>query len=360
MKKKRYLYLEAMRILACYFVIFNHTGKAGYMLYTKREVGSLQYFVYMFVSIFCKFSVPMFFAISGSLLLAKEQEKLSTLWKKRILKIFVTLTVFSGLYYGQIVLLGQQTFDIKNFLWQLYDSDWNFSYWYLYAYIGMLMALPFLRTMAKNLETKYFYYIFVLVLFFKNVLPFLQFYFWNGLHSLNGQLNVGWLTTDTFFYPLLGYFLQYKVKDIEKKGKLILLLWCADIIGIVLACYATHLRVIRTSEVDAQVFHNYFAIVNVSTLFLTIKYLFVRYKTKVPWWMEKLICSLGGCTFGIYLWHVMILDKVKSFYFWDYLRKTLCMNPMIITFLLCFCVMMICYIITWVMKKIPIIKNLVG
>lgn len=359
MQKKKYLYLEAMRILACFFVIFNHTGKAGYMLFTKREVGSIQYFAYMFISIFCKFSVPIFFAISGVLLLSKEQESLGRLWKKRVLKIVVTLVVFSGLYYGQIVLSGQQTFDIQKFFWQLYDSDWNFSYWYLYAYIAMLMVLPFLRTMAKHLETKYFYYMFALVIFFKNILPFLQFLFWNGMHSLNGQLNIGWLTADIFFYPMLGYFLQYRVKDIEKKGKLILILWAVDIMGIALACYATHLRITRTGEMEAQVFHNYFVMINMATLFLTIKYLFVRYRTKVPWWMEKLICSLGGCTFGIYLWHVMILDEVKSFYFWDYLRKGLGINPMVVAFLLCFCVMVICFIITWVMKKIPILKNIV-
>lgn len=69
--KRNLLHIELIRIIAAYFVIFNHTGKRGFFLFSVYERGSLQYWVYMILSIFCKISVPLFFMIAGALLLKK-------------------------------------------------------------------------------------------------------------------------------------------------------------------------------------------------------------------------------------------------------------------------------------------------
>ena len=37
--KRKNLYFEMMRILACFFVIFNHTGERGYFLFSQRPLG---------------------------------------------------------------------------------------------------------------------------------------------------------------------------------------------------------------------------------------------------------------------------------------------------------------------------------
>ena len=71
-KNNKILYLEIMRIIAIFFVIFNHTNKMGYLAFMNYSYSDLRYWLYMFVSIFCKFSVPLFFMISGALYLEKE------------------------------------------------------------------------------------------------------------------------------------------------------------------------------------------------------------------------------------------------------------------------------------------------
>lgn len=67
--KRNLLHIELIRIIAAYFVIFNHTNKKGFFLFSVYERGSLQYWVYMIFSVFCKISVPLFFMIVGALLL---------------------------------------------------------------------------------------------------------------------------------------------------------------------------------------------------------------------------------------------------------------------------------------------------
>ena len=69
--RRTLLHIELIRIIAAYFVIFDHTGKRGFFVFSVYERGSLQYWVYMILSIFCKILVPLFFMIAGALLLKK-------------------------------------------------------------------------------------------------------------------------------------------------------------------------------------------------------------------------------------------------------------------------------------------------
>ena len=87
--------IELMRIIACFFVIFNHTETNGYFLFSLYDKHSLQFWIYLFLSVFCKFSVPLFFTISGALMLDREPEPLNRLWRYRILKMVIILVTWS-------------------------------------------------------------------------------------------------------------------------------------------------------------------------------------------------------------------------------------------------------------------------
>lgn len=92
--KKKILYVEIIRIAAILFVIFNHTKQQGFVMFTLCEKGSFPYWFNMFFSVITGIGVPLFFMISGMLLLGRE-ETIGYVWKKRILKIAVILFVFS-------------------------------------------------------------------------------------------------------------------------------------------------------------------------------------------------------------------------------------------------------------------------
>lgn len=362
-RHQKYLYLELMRILACFFVIFNHTGNNGFFLFSQRPWGGLQFWIYMFVSIFCKFSVPVFFAISGALLLSKNEEPLKALWCRRIARIAGSLLAFSLIYYIAEIFLGRQTWNLSKFFSQLYDSNWNFSFWYLYAYLQMLITLPLLRALARNLENQYFYYGFAVALFFYAVLPTVQFLLWQDRHSLNGNLRPGWLTANTVMYPLMGYFLHNKVCSIEKKGRLISLMWIFNVLTIALCCIMTYKKAKLTGECSegvSQTFHNTFVMVNTAAIFLSSKYLAVTYEDKLSQWFKKAVFAVGKGTFGIYLWHVLVLRLLTRFKIWELFRDKLDLNYMISAFLVCLCVMVAGYGLTWPMQKIPLIRKLVS
>ena len=93
----RKLHLDILKVLAIFFVMFNHTGTEGFFLFSKSQ-GSLWYGVYLFISIITKIAVPLFFMISGALLLNK-MESWKHILKKRFLRYFIILVFFSFLQY---------------------------------------------------------------------------------------------------------------------------------------------------------------------------------------------------------------------------------------------------------------------
>ena len=90
MKKKKLLYIEFLRAAAIFFVIFNHTATEGFLLFTKYPTDNIQYWLYLAISIFCKFAVPVYFMISGALLLGKDEPlKVKIFIDKSIVEVFV-------------------------------------------------------------------------------------------------------------------------------------------------------------------------------------------------------------------------------------------------------------------------------
>lgn len=182
------------------------------------------------------------------------------------------------------------------------------------------------------------------------------------MHSLNGNLKLGWLTASIVFYPLMGYFLQNRVHHIEKKGKMILIMWLFNILTIIVCCIMTYLKAKFAGECiesKSQAFHNSFSMVNTACIFLTTKYLVAKYEEKFLEWFKMLIFTVGEGTFGIYLWHIMVLRLLESHEIWNVFRDKLNINHMISAFLVSLCVMIISYGCTMIMQKIPFLRKLV-
>ena len=70
--KQRKLYLDFLRIIAIIFVIYNHTSEKGYYLYAYDSPFILKV-IYIATGALIAVAVPIFFMISGSLLIPKEE-----------------------------------------------------------------------------------------------------------------------------------------------------------------------------------------------------------------------------------------------------------------------------------------------
>jgi len=210
---KRLLHLDLLRLMAIVLVIFNHTGDRGYMLFLNQTESPL-YGLYMMLSVFCKIAVPLFFMISGALLLPKE-ESLKQLFSKRILRMALVLLLISVPYY--LWLQRMNGLSVEGFFTHIYSQSASTSLWYLYSYIALLFMLPFLRSMVKNLKREDFLFLFVGHLVLTGVLPCMEFALWKGSVTIHESFAPVLLVTQNVFYALMGYFCEH-VADIEKRN----------------------------------------------------------------------------------------------------------------------------------------------
>lgn len=356
-KEKKQLDIELMRILAAFFVIFNHTRADGYLLFSQYDPQSLKFWVYMMPSVFCKFSVPLFFMISGALLLGRAQESYRTLWTRRIPRMLWILLFWSGVYYLVDVLRGWEDPSAVTFFRVLFEDAWVVPFWYLYAYIAFLISLPLLQRFAKGLENRDFGYLIAVFLVFSCFLPTLQFLLWRNGHHLNGSLQVGWVCSNILFYPCLGYFLRCRVRDFWN-GKRLAVLWLCNLGAIALSAYIAYLCAVETGDAFSQPGLELYAGLNAATLFITCQYLTER--VSFPGWIQKGIRQLGACTFGVYLLHVLFVTNIPFFAERvDFLYLRFHVNHMVSTLLYCGFVFLLCCLITRILKQIPLIKNLI-
>ncbi len=366
-QKQKFLYMEIIRIFACFFVIFTHTE--GHELLQQCSLGSVRYWVYLMISIFYKVEIPLFFAVSGALLLPKT-EGIGRIWRHRILRIFLSLFAFSLLYYICAVKAGTETLGLGIFFAGFIGEGWTIPFWYLYAYISYLICLPFLRRMVQNLTDREFYYLSALIAIFLVILPLLQEFIWSGQFALNSYLNIRWITELTIFYPMMGYFIHCRMKR-NTACRLLIPLWCVCLVVMMLSYFMTRreANVGSIVSLDQNKCSEYVALY-CFTFYLTLKYLVEGIQCKLAgrghqgkalFYIKRIITSVGGCTFGIYLWHIFFIDKlaimkrIRNLYF----SRTGWMDEMVAALVWCVWIMLVSYLVTWVMKKIPGLKKLV-
>ena len=90
--KKKLLHIEFLRFLCIWLVMFTHSATEGFSIFIHRPE-SLFYPFYLAVPFWVKTAVPIFFMISGALLLGRE-EPISTIFKKRIWRFLQVIFVF--------------------------------------------------------------------------------------------------------------------------------------------------------------------------------------------------------------------------------------------------------------------------
>ena len=356
--KRNLLHIELLRIIAAYFVIFNHTSKKGFFLFSVYERGSLPYWVYMFFSVFCKISVPLFFMIAGALLLKKDMN-LKEIWSKKISRILAALVIFTAVtYIGLGIWNGEETLSVVDYVQKLYTNQVTVVFWYLYAYMAFLIALPFLRAIVKTIKSVDYKYLFILFVLFTAVIPCIEYRFGQGNIRLYAELSPSWLFSNIVFWPLLGYYLE-NVWDIKKCSGRMLGVWTLlGMAGIGLSCYMTYYMHGVTGicdEDNSQIFHSTFIVLPCIAIYVAVKFFAERHVFSGV--ARKCITSLGSCTFGIYLLHVVVKKYLSGL--WRVFRHDWQMNKMLAALLFCAVVFVICYGMTWVLKKVPGIKKVV-
>ena len=206
--RPRQIYLEIIRILALFCVVYNHTGIYGWRYYTV--VQGLEMWINLFWACICKIGVPLFLMVSGATLLCK-QENISTLLSKRILRFSLLIFLISTVSYLYICITNGYQMSIFHFA-NTALSTFDLCSYYLWIYLALLLSLPFLRIIAANLQRQQAIYLLICLIIFKHIFPLLKYIL--GIQITNMQSYVSFFT-ELYVYPLLGYYISYRTPCID-------------------------------------------------------------------------------------------------------------------------------------------------
>ena len=347
----REVYIDFLRIMAIFFVIFNHTGNKGFTYFTIAQ-NSVLFPFYMFCASLCTIAVPVFFMISGALLLRKD-ESISVVLKKRFLKYLIVLCCASLVIYIAKNVPGE--ISTKVFFRTLYTSRHATALWYLYTYLGFILTLPMLRKLSRLMKPSDYMYM-TGIMFLFSLLKVFDFFIFHNEARYNGDFSVVF-TQSAIYYPLIGDFLANKIslKNINKKQ----LAFCL-ILGfsaVILSCYLTFewcSYIGEFKEESCQKFINTFVYLTASAVFLGSRYLFEKVHLKEKW--KKVITYLGSCTFGVYLFETLFRNNTKFIF--------TAIDLYLPTYAACFIwvtsALVLGILVTSVLKKIPLLRRLVS
>lgn len=220
-EQRNKIYLDILRLIAIYCVVLNHT--CGSFFLPAEQNGEVLYWWMLVQNQVVKMAVPLFLMATGALLLNKE-ESLSRLLEHRVLR-FLGIILFIGLLqYVLYLCRGRETSGVWDICYMFhkdlgaYNDFW--ASWFLCAYLGILLLLPFLRMLARAMTRQLLFYMLGVQVAFCCVLPVCgllmgeyighsQFSYWLPFHPQTGTLpfSAGYCA----FYVLVGYFLEHRV-----------------------------------------------------------------------------------------------------------------------------------------------------
>lgn len=360
-QKKKYDQIDLLKAIAIYFVIIYHFNQISIDFISDGSIYS--YLNYYFNSIL-SVCVPVFFFINGLLLLNKDNIDL----KKHILKILkiVAITIIWGaITLICLNLIRNEPLSIAQYIIGSYYliQEWNNHLWFLGALIVIYIFYPLLFNAYKtNIKIFKFTLICVLLFTFGNVICGNLFtiisFLTNKFSNSNLMVNY-WGIYNPFsgiygysigYFMLGGIIFKYKEQFNNKNyryvsiGGIIFSMLLLSIYGIIVSY--------RQNEIWDLVWYGYdtiFTLLNVIFIFI----LTLNYQSKGK--LGVFIRIIGENTLGIYFIHVMVGDLFKNF-FSSYEISSLVVINMIFAFF----ILITSLLITFFLKKIPILRFLVS
>lgn len=289
-KKTKIVYLEMLRLIAIFGVIFCHTKSAGIHHYVETT-NPVNYWFGIFCATVVQCCIPLFFMITGAVLLNRE-ESILYVYRHRVLKMVIVTILVSILQYLWIYRGHFDSMELTGYLRLLYEGGTSAPIWFLYAYISLLMVLPFLQRLAKAIPKKsWFIYLFWGWIFLNDVLAVVEYCFDFGASPMEFPI-----LRISVLCAMAGYFVEYRSDDIFYKKKNIFVLCGISTLLTAVSMYVNYKSLDTFSYVAyGQLFASVYALV----IFVVVRYL--CYRRNVPQKLEKLICFAGAGVFGTYL-----------------------------------------------------------
>ncbi len=331
--QSRFRWADLIRALGAFLVTLAHLNYQG-------SGSALVQQIYYALT---RAAVPLFFMVSGYLLLSKNESPVE-FFRKRAVKVFFPFLVWSVVYllwHGEA--LGRPFADVfKIYLLKILRGPRENHLWFFYELFGLYLFTPVLRVYLQKAERKDLYYFLGAWLLFVPVLKTVQDF---------TPIRVGF--SYSFLWGYVGYFLfGYFAGTREWSAAHKRAAWALFFAALFLTVAGMAWSASR--GIKNQYFEDYLS-VNVVCMSAALFVALLRQPVSDS--AYRFVLPLSRASFGVYLAHVIVMAELFALQPFSallsagsnfYMLPLLAALSFALTFLLVF-----------VLQKIPIVKNLV-
>lgn len=334
MSNDRVVWIDWLRIIACFFVIMTHCcegfyfGDDGTLILTKSDA--------LWVSLlntFTRACVPLF-VVASSYLQFPIHYPTGEFFRRRLVRVLIPFVLWSLLY---ALLWGDPSQNIKNL-------TLNFNYsaghlWFVYMLLGIYLVMPLLSPWAEKVEKKELL-CFLGIWLFSTLIPYIRFIAGGPAHVIYGPSGIpnlakyplwgeaSWNSYGTFYYLsgfigylLLGLYFRKFVKDLSWTKTLVIALPLFAA-GFAIGANGFYRRVLSDAggvfpvsgpTGYAAIWETTWFNDTLGLALMTIAWILIIKKfTRPALLYKKVILPVSKASYGMYLCHMLVLSNVSA------------------------------------------------
>lgn len=289
MKEREYAF-DVLRVIAMIMVIIIHVSN----VYTRsfNFIDTNSYLVSLIFNTISRVSVPIFFMISGALLLDRKFDFKK--YKKRILKILLLIVAWDILYLIWEYLFLGVTYDK---LYKLFTEPYRAHLWFLYVIIILYALQPLLKYILDRINNTCKIILFILWLLLSTV----------SMYNLS-VANIFTIFSNIGFFVIGKYLYDYLQNSKNNKKYTFIM------IILLLVSFTESVYLNYTASVKFNMFYNLFFAYRtpfiILATFIIFKLVYIYCHDKKP---NELIMLGSELSLGVYLIHGMFLDVTTKY-----------------------------------------------
>ena len=147
--RERIPYLDALRCLAIFLVVLLHNDAP--VVVNTACYGRPSWYLCMFLDGAVRLGVPLFFMISGCLLLGKpEAAEPAAFYQKKLPRLLAPLAVWNVIYHWTNAWQFHTDTGLLALLQKAFNRGTGYHMWYIYVLLGLYLLCPFLKRMVDG------------------------------------------------------------------------------------------------------------------------------------------------------------------------------------------------------------------
>ena len=346
-RQKHLLWMDALRVISMFAVVTLHITATGY----KGSVqGSYEWIFCYILCLLTRFAVPVFVMISGALFLSPEKQLMNgNIWRKYVKRLMVVFFFWSAMYAFVETLKNYSLTDYRyylSFVKRFFEGHYHM--WYIYMIAFLYIITPFLRRIA---EDKRLLQLFLLYAFLFGscaelfcIIPYIGDTFSSIVRDLHCEVVSGYVG-----YYCLGFYLT-KYGITKKHERYVHTITAIAVTLLIIFVFFQRNKTFGVEDIQSETLP--FAVFMSISIFVVFKN--IKEKIERSSFFSSIVTVVSPLTLGIYVIHPAINIVLRKLGLY-----ALSFDPVISVPLSVILVVLISGIISWIIKRIPVFKNIV-